>query len=391
MGSSEVELLINELAYGLPYYNLALMDSALYKKKTAAKSLVKMGYAAIEPLIEVLENSYNGSKRWYAAEILGQIGDACAVEPLIRALGDESFYLRVRAAEALGKIGDSRAVESLIMLLRDGNGFVRGEAAEALGKINDARAVKPLIRALGSDRLANDVPNVLYSNDDPAGALNNQRNDLFYQSRTMLNRPSAYAAKALGKIGDARAVEPLIKALRNSDEYVRSNAANALENIINSNQPLFALHPHLLCKECFLRSKKERATAGVFKSYTYIACHCCKGSINLLRNVKQAIGLIGGDVKDYKQDGDKVYVNLWFESEKRARNADIDILEISESDGVSYDYAVNAVLNVLKNDVSRSSKYVKNIPVVIKGSPILSENSKMILEHEFGGIRKEYE
>lgn len=105
-----------------------------------------------------------------------------------------------------------------------------------------------------------------------------------------------------------------------------------------------------------------------------------------MTNVKQVIGLIGGNISNYKQDGDKVYVNLWFESEKKARNADIDVLEIQETAGISYDYAVNAVLNELKNDVSRPSKYVKNISVVIKGSPTLSENSKMILELEFGGI-----
>ena len=105
-------------------------------------------------------------------------------------------------------------------------------------------------------------------------------------------------------------------------------------------------------------------------------------------NVRTVIGLIGGNVDDYRRDGDKVYVNLWNEADKRALNADIDVLEIRKTDGISYDYAVNAVLNVLKNDVSRPRKYVKNIPVVIRGNPSLSDNSKMILENEFGGILK---
>ena len=99
--------------------------------------------------------------------------------------------------------------------------------------------------------------------------------------------------------------------------------------------------------------------------------------------------MIGGDVKDYKQDGEKVYVNLWFEHEKKARNADIDVLEIHESNGISYNWAINAELNELKNDVSRSSKYVINIPVIIRGNPTLLENSKMILANEFGGIKNE--
>ncbi len=36
-----------------------------------------------------------------------------------------------------------------------------------------------------------------------------------------------HAAEALGKIGDARAVEPLIAALKDSDEDVRQAAAEA--------------------------------------------------------------------------------------------------------------------------------------------------------------------
>lgn len=97
--------------------------------------------------------------------------------------------------------------------------------------------------------------------------------------------------------------------------------------------------------------------------------------------------MIDGKVKDYEQKEEKVYVSLWNEIEKKARNADIDVVEIRKSNGISYDWAINAVLNELKNDVSRSITYVKNIPVIIKGNPLLSDNTIMILEKEFGGIR----
>lgn len=331
----------------------ALGDGYESVRQSAAEALAKIGFPAVEPLIRALGDGDEGV-RWGAAELLGKIGDSRAVEPLIKALGDDKDYVRRDVAKALGKIGDARAVESLISALGDKAWDVRSSAVEALGKIGGSRAVEPLIRALGDNYV--------------------------YVRRNV--------AWALWKIGDARAVEPLIKALGDSDGDVREKAAGALKNIINSNHPLLGLHPHLLCKECLLRSKKESAKAGVFKSYTYIACRCCNGSINLLRNVKKVIGLIVGDVKDYKQDGEKVYVNLWSETEKKARNADIDILEIRESDGISYDWAVNAVLNMLKNDVSRPRGYVKGIPVIIKGNPPLSENSVSILKNEFGGIAR---
>jgi len=42
---------------------------------------------------------------------------------------------------------------------------------------------------------------------------------------------SSAAAKALGMIGDTRAVEPLIKALEDEDEGVRRNAKESLKKL----------------------------------------------------------------------------------------------------------------------------------------------------------------
>jgi HEAT repeat protein len=106
------------------------------------------------------------------------------VKGLIKALGDEKDSdVRGNAARALGTIGDARAVEPLIIrALGDSDHGVRWNAAEALGKIGEP-TVEPLIRALVDG--SNDV----------------RQN----------------AAQALGTIGDARAVEPLIRALGDSD------------------------------------------------------------------------------------------------------------------------------------------------------------------------------
>jgi HEAT repeat protein len=145
----------------------------------------------IEGLIRALD--YEDSRvRERAAGILGNIGDSRAVEPLIKALGDEEYFVRSRAAGALGNIGEHRAVEPLIKALRDEYLLVRQGAAGALGNMGDSRVIEPLIKALGDE-------------------------DVISQ-----------AAEALGNIGEP-AVGPLIKAL--GDEDVRSGAAEALENM----------------------------------------------------------------------------------------------------------------------------------------------------------------
>ena len=45
-----------------------------------------------------------------AVEMLGKVGGARAVEPLIASLKDEDFDVRAKSAEALGLLGDRRAI-----------------------------------------------------------------------------------------------------------------------------------------------------------------------------------------------------------------------------------------------------------------------------------------
>lgn len=71
-----------------------------------------------------------------------------AVQQLIVALNDDSQNFRLGAANALGRIGDARALEPLIRSLNYPDIMARGEAAEALGRIGDPRAVDPLVSCL---------------------------------------------------------------------------------------------------------------------------------------------------------------------------------------------------------------------------------------------------
>jgi vesicle coat complex subunit len=164
----------------------------------AFKSQDDFALIALEPLIKALgdEDSWVGKS---AAESLGKIGDKRAVEPLIKALGDKNRSVRKLAATALGEIGDKRAVEPLIKTLEDDYEYVRKAAATALGSIGDKRAVESLIKTL--------------------------------EDKNRYVRRSA--AIALGKIGDKRAVEPLIKSLEDKD--VRYNTTIALVKITKAN------------------------------------------------------------------------------------------------------------------------------------------------------------
>jgi len=163
-----------------------------------AAALVKIGEPAVKPLITVLKNTNPDSFRVKAITVLGKISNKHAVEPLIATLKyTGSDAMRAAAAIALGKIGDKRAVEPLILALKDMYSILQYEAATALVKIGEP-AVEPLITVL---KLAD------------------------------TNITRAAAAIALGKIGDKRAVEPLILALKDMDSILQYEAATALVKI----------------------------------------------------------------------------------------------------------------------------------------------------------------
>ena len=178
----------------------------------AFKSQDDFALIALEPLIKALEDE---DVRYYATDALGKIGDKRAVYPLINILNTKigvTDRVCTKVVKALGSIGDSRAVEPLIEALEDKERYVRYNAADALGKISDKRAVEPLIKALeDKDQYVREIA---------ADALVKIGNGAVEPLiKTLENKDKGgyvcySAADALGKIGDKRAIEPLIKLLR---------------------------------------------------------------------------------------------------------------------------------------------------------------------------------
>lgn len=178
----------------------------------AIHDLVKIGSPAIEPLTGVLIGNDKSIVRSHAAEALGQIGDARAVETLIDALKNGDWIVSSHAAEALGKIRDTRAVEPLIASLKWNYGsHYQPSAAEALGEIGDKRAVEPLLDVL-SDNIK---PFTIVVEREPT--------ILFHNEKDIRKK----AAEALSKLGDSRAASAIVFALEYWD--IGKDIAEALQ------------------------------------------------------------------------------------------------------------------------------------------------------------------
>lgn len=199
---------------------------------------------AVEPLIIVLLKNEYDFVRAQAAEALGKLGDARAVDALIHALEDthENNDVRKKAAEALGQIANRRAMEALIAVLRAEDSNICEKASLVLKKVGNA-AVEPLISALGSEGIEIREKAAYILGDigdnkavEPLIAILEDK-DEDYELREK-------AVEALGKIRDVRAVEPLIDAACHDTEHaVRCASVTALGDIGNAQavEPLIGL------------------------------------------------------------------------------------------------------------------------------------------------------
>jgi HEAT repeat protein len=216
-----------------------LEDEVWIVRGRAADALGALGDArAVEPLLARLEDE-DRSVRGRAAEALGALGDARAVEPLLARLEDEDGDVRWRAAEALGALGDARAVEPLLARLGDRAGLVRARAADALGTLGDARAVEPLLA-----RLEDEFSVAQEGAARALQALGDTRvvELLLARLEDGDRLVQARAAEALGRIGDVRAVEPLLARLEDKHSSMRGSAAWALGRVgdVRAVEPLLA-------------------------------------------------------------------------------------------------------------------------------------------------------
>ena len=195
-------------------------------------------------LIKTLSDAHF-SVREAAVWTLGKFGDRRAVGPVMKVLNDESSKVREAAAWTLGWLGDRRAVGPLINALSDDAFKVREAAAYTLSELGDTKAVTPLIEGLGRgpSETREKIAMALTRLGEPLGQL-------IYDSL----EGSHKAREQLLVRKDPRAIFPLVRALKDSDQDVRRAAAatlgaigdpvavTALEEMANQWTPLDRLY-----------------------------------------------------------------------------------------------------------------------------------------------------
>jgi len=154
------------------------------------------------PLIKILESDPDWNKRFGAASKLFRLGKEKSVDPLIKALQNDSHPMRRFAAVLLGRLGDPRATWALIAALR--------QALSEKDKTITYHTKEALVKIKSSD-----LPSILTSTIDDS--------EEFFEMRIM-------ALNLLGEIADTKSVECLIQVINNpnTEGKIRGRAIEVL-------------------------------------------------------------------------------------------------------------------------------------------------------------------
>jgi HEAT repeat protein len=213
--------------------------------------------SAFEPILRAFQKQKPVPQNWFLEasliHALGATKNPQAFDTLAGLLKSSDFEMTRRGAEALGVLGDKRAIPLLAGLLKNPDNNVRSAAAFALTQFSDFSAPPELIVALQSQDtvLQIHVPTALVKSHDPKAidaliaAMPTQPSAIYalgesHDSRAVpamivllqnaknKTENRANAATSLGKLGDARAVEPLIASLNEDNMSITMSASAAL-------------------------------------------------------------------------------------------------------------------------------------------------------------------
>jgi HEAT repeat protein len=128
----------------------ALKTADVWLAPRMADILSRHGPLVVEPLLTLLDQVGHHPARAWAANVLGEVRAERAFPVLVRSLDDPDDEVRAKSATALGRLGDQRAMTYLLdHLLTDPAPFVRTRIAATLGRFDQPEVIDRLVRALG--------------------------------------------------------------------------------------------------------------------------------------------------------------------------------------------------------------------------------------------------
>lgn len=235
-----------------------LKDKDPYIRKETLKTLRMIGDPrSIRPIIHMLNDS-NHNVRVEAATVLRGFG-VQTIGLLLTAFKETNGTVQREVVKLLGDFRDPLALDSLIAALGNGDFEVRMRVASSLGKMGEV-ALEPLLATLSDTNkdwaVRGDAAKALgeLGDERAVGLLLNAFEDENVYIRRMV-------AEALGKLGDISVLEPLIIALEDEDWLIREAVAKALQRL--GEAAIEPLTKRLMDKRWVIRGESAKILGGL--------------------------------------------------------------------------------------------------------------------------------
>jgi eukaryotic-like serine/threonine-protein kinase len=239
-----------------------LKDSEMEVQNLAVEILCKAKHPeTVQHLVDVLKDESEYSRR-AAVEVLNEVGDERSVKHLLQSIKDDDWWVRSRAADALGKIGGPRVINAALSLVNDRDAEIRRTAIEILNQTRDERAVNHLIEATkDSDWWVSERA------VDALGAMGSRKAVPRLLEMLSVNPKSiATVVRALGKIADVRAVDPVLGTLARPETDIVIEAMGALVRLADegtSETIRSRIEPLVLSREKSVAEAAQRALSEI--------------------------------------------------------------------------------------------------------------------------------
>ena len=291
------EVLKNEVAGAGGGRLVSALLNSLELRKMAMPVLVSLGSPAVPHVVPVLRDS-GLTGRWSAAEVLGEIRDRAAVEPLLKTMTDTNPTVRNSTITALGKIGDPVVIPHFAELMNSVRGtdehfLLSATVGEALGEIGEPALAQLMSMLKGEESVLSvfaaeaikqigklAVPVVVgelknlslftlqtllpWLADMKAIEAIGPLMELAHSNPVVLE----FSEEALVKFGDA-AVDPLISLIGQTNLFTQAAAIRTLAKI-GGDRAFEALI-------MLLNTRKAKASSAAEKSETFVRAYAAQG------------------------------------------------------------------------------------------------------------------
>jgi HEAT repeat protein len=220
-----------------PYLYDALSDADIEVRARAAQAIGRRQLGDAAPRLVALTGDVEPRLRAAAAEALGRLGDGLgpqrepALKALERALGDSEHEVRAAAVAALGRLGDKSQVAAIAARLDDDKEHV-AVREQAAQVLARIGDPRAVIPLIGA--LGNGSREVRRAALEALGQLGDERAAAAMIRLLRADQPDevrAQAAQSLGRLRSRSAIAPLADLVEHGPDALRARAAMALGQI----------------------------------------------------------------------------------------------------------------------------------------------------------------